>query len=154
MHAELVHDVARIVQHVHHVRHRRALVAADVGDAGLQQRLGDREDALAVEGLAFAELEQLDFLLERTFHAAARLVGLRTNSLALPGCGESNCIGRRRLAQLCAHIPDRFEHLVRYAGWYSNRGLGKRNRRSAEPAADLPRPAAPILTYHPVPDIA
>ena len=39
------------------------------------------------------------------------------------------------LAQLCAHIPDRFEHLVRYAGWYSNRSRGKRNRLSAEPAA-------------------
>lgn len=135
------------------------------------------------------------------------------------------------LAQLCAHIPDRFEHLVRYAGWYSNRSRGKRRRTEpqpaevvahdadtreaarvrstwarlihkvyevdplecprcegpmrvialiedkavirkilthlglwvpqttagsgpAPPAADPPRPAAPILTYHPVPDIA
>lgn len=32
------------------------------------------------------------------------------------------------LAQLRAHIPDRFEHLVRYAGWYSNRSRGKRVR--------------------------
>lgn len=32
------------------------------------------------------------------------------------------------LAQLCSHIPDRFEHLVRYAGWYSNRSRGKRRR--------------------------
>jgi hypothetical protein len=38
------------------------------------------------------------------------------------------------LAQLCAHIPDRFEHLVRYAGWYSNRSRGKRRRMEAEPA--------------------
>ena len=38
------------------------------------------------------------------------------------------------LAQLCAHIPDRFEHLVRYAGWYSNRSRGKRRRAGAEPA--------------------
>ena len=30
------------------------------------------------------------------------------------------------LALLCRHIPDRFEHLVRYAGWYSNRARGKR----------------------------
>ncbi len=30
------------------------------------------------------------------------------------------------LLQLCRHIPDRFEHLVRYAGWYSNRSRGKR----------------------------
>ena len=135
------------------------------------------------------------------------------------------------LAQLCAHIPDRFEHLVRYAGWYSNRRRGKRRRMAAQapeaagreadvreaarvrstwarlihkvyevdaleclrckgpmlvialiddkavirriltylglwapqtaagtgpgpPAAHPPRPAAQILTYHPVPDIA
>ena len=38
------------------------------------------------------------------------------------------------LAQLCAHIPDRFEHLVRYAGWYSNRSRGKRRRTEAQPA--------------------
>jgi hypothetical protein len=38
------------------------------------------------------------------------------------------------LAQLCAHIPDRFEHLVRYAGWYSNRSRGKRRRTEPQPA--------------------
>jgi hypothetical protein len=38
------------------------------------------------------------------------------------------------LVQLCAHIPDRFEHLVRYAGWYSNRTRGKRRRMAAQPA--------------------
>ena len=38
------------------------------------------------------------------------------------------------LAQLCAHIPDRFEHLVRYAGWYSNRSRGKRRRAEPKPA--------------------
>ena len=40
------------------------------------------------------------------------------------------------LAQLCRHIPDRFEHLVRYAGWYSNRSRGKRRRIEAQ-AADV-----------------
>ncbi len=29
------------------------------------------------------------------------------------------------LALLCRHIPERFEHLVRYAGWYFNRTRGK-----------------------------
>ena len=38
------------------------------------------------------------------------------------------------LAQLCAHIPDRFEHLVRYAGWYSSRTRRKRRRMAAQPA--------------------
>ena len=42
--------------------------------------------------------------------------------------------GRRRLAQLCRHIPDRFEHLVRYAGWYSNRTRGRRRCMEAQPA--------------------
>ena len=36
------------------------------------------------------------------------------------------------LALLCRHIPDRFEHLVRYAGWYSNRARGKRRRMGAD----------------------
>ena len=56
-------------QHVEQMRDRRALVAADIGHARLQQRLGDREDAFAAEGLAVAELERLHFLLERAFHA-------------------------------------------------------------------------------------
>jgi hypothetical protein len=46
----------------------RALVAADVRDARLQQRLRHREDSLAVEGLAVSQLQLLDFFLERTLH--------------------------------------------------------------------------------------
>ena len=58
--------------HVEQVRDRRALVAADVGHARLQQRLGDREDALAVEGLAGAPGAALwTSLLERDFQAAS-----------------------------------------------------------------------------------
>jgi len=45
------------------------------------------------------------------------------------------------LAQLCAHIPDRFEHLVRYAGWYSNRSRGKRGQMDAQPAEAVTRDA-------------
>src|SRR5262249_56764467 len=48
--------------------HRRALIAADIAHAGLQQRLGHGEDALAVEGLALAELERLHLFFERAFH--------------------------------------------------------------------------------------
>jgi hypothetical protein len=43
------------------------------------------------------------------------------------------------LAQLCAHIPDRFEHLVRYASWYSNRSRGKRRRLDTETPEIAPR---------------
>lgn len=38
------------------------------------------------------------------------------------------------LAQICAHIPDCFEHLVRYVCWYSNRSRGKRRRMATAPA--------------------
>ena len=64
MHAELGHDVLGVDQHVEQVRDRRALVATHIGDAGLQQRLGHREDALAAKGLAVAEFQRLDFLSE------------------------------------------------------------------------------------------
>jgi hypothetical protein len=46
------------------MRDRRALVAADIGDARLQQCLGNGENALAAELLAVAEFEILDFAFE------------------------------------------------------------------------------------------
>ncbi len=36
--------------------------------------------------------------------------------------------GGQWLEMLCRHIPDRFEHLVRYVGWYSTRCRGERAR--------------------------
>src|SRR5688572_4314988 len=50
------------------MRYRRALIAAHIGHARLKQRLGHREDAFAMEGLAFAERQFRDFFLERAFH--------------------------------------------------------------------------------------
>ena len=64
MDAELVEQVLRFDQHVDQMRHRRALVAADIGDAGLQDRLGDGEDALAAEDLAVAQPQRPHLLLE------------------------------------------------------------------------------------------
>jgi len=49
------------------VRDRRALVAADIGDARLQERLGDGEDALPPEDVAVSELQVLDLARERPF---------------------------------------------------------------------------------------
>jgi hypothetical protein len=43
--------------------------------------------------------------------------------------------GAEWLELLCRHIPDRYEHLVRYVGWYSNRARGKRAKK-ASPHAD------------------
>ena len=67
MDAELVEDVLGVGQHIHQVRDRRALVAADIGDARLQQRLGDRQNAFAAENLPFAEPQILDFAGKGTF---------------------------------------------------------------------------------------
>ena len=68
VHAEIGEHILGVDHDVEQMRHRRALIAADIAHARLQQRLGDREDALAVEGLAFAEPQRFHFLLERAFH--------------------------------------------------------------------------------------
>jgi hypothetical protein len=49
------------------MRDRRALAAADIGAARLQQCLGDGEDAFAAEDVAVAEPEILDFASKRPF---------------------------------------------------------------------------------------
>ena len=71
MHAELGHDVLCIDQHIEQMRHRRALISADVGNPGLQQRFGYGQDSFAVEGLAVAKLQGLHFFFERAFHHQA-----------------------------------------------------------------------------------
>jgi hypothetical protein len=38
--------------------------------------------------------------------------------------------GAQWLELLCRHIPNRFEHLVRYVGWYSTRVRGERARKA------------------------
>ena len=71
MHAEIGEQVLGLDHHVEQMRHRRALIAADIAHARLQQRLGDRENAFAAKGLAGAEPERLHFLLEGAFHGVA-----------------------------------------------------------------------------------
>jgi len=57
VHAQFVEQVARLDHDVEQMADRRALVSTDIGDAGLQQRLGHRKDALAAEGLARAKAQ-------------------------------------------------------------------------------------------------
>src|SRR4029453_9726749 len=55
------------------VRDRRAGVATHVGDAGLQQGLGDGQDALTAQRVAGAVAELLDVFRERSLtHATPR----------------------------------------------------------------------------------
>jgi len=68
VHAEFGHVVLGLHHDIEQMRYRRALIAADVGDAGLQQRLGDGQDALAVKGVALPQPQQADLLAEGDFH--------------------------------------------------------------------------------------
>ena len=54
MDAEVVHHVLGVGEDVHEMRDRRALIAGDVRNAGLQQGLGDRENAFAAKDFAGA----------------------------------------------------------------------------------------------------
>ena len=54
MNAELAEDVLRVGEDVHEVGDGSALVAADIADAGLQQRLGDGQNPLAMEDIPVA----------------------------------------------------------------------------------------------------
>jgi len=49
-------------------------------------------------------------------------LGLKRNFQVMPGA--------QWLEVLCKHIPDRYEQLVRYVGWYSSRSRGARAARS------------------------
>ena len=44
---------------------------------------------------------------------------------------------------LLRHVPERYEHLVRYVGWYSNRARGERAKALKAQAPVLPAPAQP-----------
>ena len=52
-------------------------------------------------------------------------LGLKRNFQVMPGA--------EWLELLCKHIPDRYEQLVRYCGWYSNRSRGARAVKVAAP---------------------
>jgi hypothetical protein len=62
-------------------------------------------------------------------------VRLKRNFQVMPGAAW--------LELLCRQIPDRYEHLVHYVGWYSNRARGERAK--ALKGQDIPAtPAAPL----------
>ena len=67
-------------------------------------------------------------------------LGLKRNFQAMPGA--------EWLELLCRHIPDRYEHLVRYCGWYSNRARGERAKRAVpEHGTEALVPAEPMTEF-------
>jgi hypothetical protein len=59
-------------------------------------------------------------------------LGLKRNFQVMPGA--------QWLESLLRHVPDRYEHLVRYVGWYSNRACGQRAKAGND--RDAPNPCA------------
>jgi len=68
VHAKLGEEVLGLDHDIQQMRDRRALIAADIAYAGLQQRLGDGEDAFAAKPFSSAKPQRLDLFAERAFH--------------------------------------------------------------------------------------
>ena len=93
------------------------------------------EDAEGRKKLAGYMLRAPMSLQKMTYDAATGTViyrskmhaGLKRNFQVMPGA--------EWLELLCKHIPDRYEQLVRYVGWYSNRARGERAKKSSPSAA-------------------
>jgi len=64
-------------------------------------------------------------------------LGLKRNFQVMPGA--------QWLALLCKHIPDRYEQLVRYVGWYSSRIRGARKAKGATAVATTASGAIEVL---------
>ena len=64
VYVQLFQNLAGIGKYVDQVADGGPLVAADIGNPGLQQGLGDREDALPVQFPALSQAQHLYFLCE------------------------------------------------------------------------------------------
>ena len=63
-------------------------------------------------------LQKMTYDAATVIYRSKMRAGLKRNFQVMSGAAW--------LELLCRHIPDRYEHLVRYAGWYSNRARGAR----------------------------
>ncbi len=64
-------------------------------------------------------------------------LGLKRNFQVMPGA--------EWLALLCKHIPERYEQLVRYRGWYSSRSRGLRKANATSAAAGISGAVTEVL---------
>ena len=126
--AQIIERLTCIREHVHQVRDRSALVATDIADARLQQRLGDGEDRFAFESLTRRELQRLDFLGKRSFSHTPPRATSTTHLLADYS---------REKSTFCAGVPVLRCHVPR-AGQYSTQQLGRPPRMARTPASQTP----------------
>jgi hypothetical protein len=89
------------------------------------------EDAEGRKKLAGYRLRAPMSLQKMTYDAATGTVIYRSKMHAGLKRNVQVMSGAAWLELLCRHIPDRYEHLVRYAGWYSNRARGAREESLA-----------------------
>jgi hypothetical protein len=99
---------------------------------GVQVRAGDDEGRKQLAQYMLRapfSLEKMTYLPETgmVMYRSHMHKGLKRNLQLMPGA--------QWLELLCRHIPDRFEHLVRYVGWYSTRCRGQRARAAASAMA-------------------
>lgn len=68
-------------------------------------------------------------------------LGLKRNFQVMPGA--------EWLELLLRHVPDRYEHLVRYVGWYSNRARGERAKalRNQDTPRTSTAPVEPVSEF-------
>jgi hypothetical protein len=88
------------------------------------------EDAEGRKKLAGYMLRAPMSLQKMTYDAATGTVIYRSRMHAGLKRNFQVMSGAAWLELLCRHIPDRYEHLVRYAGWYSNRARGERAKKA------------------------
>src|SRR3989304_2955256 len=98
---------------------------------GVRVRAGDAEGGKKLAQYMLRapfSLEKMTYLPETgmVMYRSHMHKGLKRNFQLMPGA--------HWLEMLCRHIPDRFEHLVRYVGWYSTRCRGERARVAAAAA--------------------
>ena len=103
----------------------------------------DREGRIKLAGTMIRAPMSLENL---SYNAASGTVicrskmhlGIKGNFQVMPGV--------QWLELLCKHIPDRHVHLVRYAGWYSNRARAERAKalKAQQPAKTPPAAEAAV----------
>ena len=90
-----------------------------------------KDDAEGRKQLARTMLRAPLSLAKMTYDAKSGTVLYRSKMHAGLKRNFQVMAGAEWLELLCRHIPDRYEHLVRYVGWYANRSRGERAKRAA-----------------------